>query len=208
MPFQPILPTWIALNGGTLTSPSGLTDSRTGQPFPGGGLNVGDYFDLTEQEANQLSDTAVGTLHSGRYRFVQIDSGATVANIATGTIGLIRNITGGSYSGPINYVTTYDQANNYLGLNQPRKVVFLCAVTTGQLPNQASGVFAFVQELGDANVFLNAAAVATVGAAVQITSAGTTTAASPTAATVGIATTVPAASAFVRTLMTEAVFQE
>jgi hypothetical protein len=207
MPQQQILPTWIALNAGTLTSPSGLTDPRTGQPFMAGGLNVGDWFDITESEALSLSKTSVGTLHSGRYRFVQIDSGATLANIKTGSIGLIRNLTGGSYSGPINYVTTGDQANNYLGLQQPRKVVFLCPVTAGQ--SLTSGVFAFVQELGDATVYLDAAAVTTIGAAVQILSTGlTTTAATPTTATVGIASQVPAATTLCRVELTAPAFQE
>jgi hypothetical protein len=206
MPNQQILPTWIALNGGTLTSPSGLTDSRTGLPFMAGGLNVGDYFDLTEGEANTLSKTSVSTLHEGRYRYVQIDSGATLANIKTGSIGLIRSLTGGSYSSGVNYVTTGDQANNYLGLLQPRKVVFLCPVTAGQ--SLTSGVFAFVQELGDASVYLDAAAVTTVGAAVQILSTGlTTTAATPTTATVGIASTVPAATTLCRVELTGPVFQ-
>jgi hypothetical protein len=93
MPQQQILPTWLpALNSGTLTSPTGLTDLRTGLPFAAGGLNIGDYFDLTDGEALALSNTTVGTLRGGRYRFVQIDSGATSANIKTGTIGLFRSL--------------------------------------------------------------------------------------------------------------------
>lgn len=205
MPQQQILPTWIALNGGTLTSPSGLTDQRTGLPYMAGGLNEGDYFDLTEGEANALSYTAVGTLHAGRYRYVQIDSGATLANIKTGSVGLMRNLTGGSYSNQYAYVTTGDQANNYLGLQQPRKVVFLCPVTAGQ--SLTSGVFAFVQENGDANVYLDAAAVTTIGAAVQILSTGlTTTAATPTTATVGIAAAAPVAASLCRTQLTEPIF--
>lgn len=209
MPNQQILPTWLALNGGTLTSPSGLTDSRTGLPFMAGGLNVGDWFDLTEPEANQLSNASVGTLHAGRYRYVQIDSGATASLIKTGAVGLIRSLAGGSYSdGGFNYVTTGDQANNYLGLLQPRKVVFLCPVTAGQSLTAGSGVFAFVQELGDATVYLDAAAVTTIGAAVNILSTGlTTTAATPSTATVGIASQVPAATSLCRVEMTTPSFQ-
>jgi hypothetical protein len=91
MPFQPIVPTWLAWNNGNFTSPTALTDVRTGQPFAAGGLNLGDFFDATNQEAFQGSYTTNGTLFSGRYRFVQVDSGATAANVKTGTVGYLRN---------------------------------------------------------------------------------------------------------------------
>jgi len=94
MPFQPIVPTWLAWNNGNFTSPTALTDLRTGQPFAAGGLNLGDWFDATTQEAFQGSYTTNGTLYSGRYRFVQVDSGATAANVKTGTVGYIKG--GGS----------------------------------------------------------------------------------------------------------------
>ena len=38
MPFQPIVPTWLAWNNGNFTSPTAITDFRTGQPFAAGGL--------------------------------------------------------------------------------------------------------------------------------------------------------------------------
>jgi hypothetical protein len=118
------------------TSPSGMTDLRTGLPYYAGGLVVGGYFDLTEAEAQ-----AVGpSLHWGRYRFVQVDSGATASNIKTGTIGLMKSLA----QGP-NFITSYD-----LGLNAAiRPVVFLAPLTSTQV---AAGVWAFVQELGDATV--------------------------------------------------------
>ena len=90
MPQQQIVPTWVAWNNANFTSPTALTDLRTGLPFAAGGLNLGDYFDATEQEANMASYTTNGTLHSGRYRFVQVDSGATAANVKTGTVGYVR----------------------------------------------------------------------------------------------------------------------
>jgi hypothetical protein len=90
MPFQPIVPTWLAWNNGNFTSPTGITDFRTGQPFAAGGLNLGDFFDATNQEAFQGSYTTNGTLFAGRYRFVQVDSGATAANVKTGTVGYLR----------------------------------------------------------------------------------------------------------------------
>jgi hypothetical protein len=89
MPLQQILPTWVALNNGNFTSPTGITDLRTGQPFAAGGLNLGDYFDVTNMEAAGATDTANGTLYEGRYRFVQVDSGATSGNVATGLVGYV-----------------------------------------------------------------------------------------------------------------------
>ena len=209
MPLQQILPTWIALNGGTFTSPTGLTDVRTGLPFAAGGLNIGDYFDVTDQEAAQLSSTSVGTLRSGRYRFVQIDSGATASFVATGTVGLLRNTTGGSYSSSVNYVTTTDQANTYLSDSLPRKVVFLCPVTSGQ--SLTTGVFTFVQELGLANVYVNTNNSGAIGGPLNVTSGVVTANSAATAATqatVGIAMATPAASTLVLTQLTAPAFQD
>jgi hypothetical protein len=62
----------------------------TGYPYEGGGLNLGDYFDLTNDEAATASYTTNGLLYSGRYRYVQVDSGATAANVKTGTVGYMR----------------------------------------------------------------------------------------------------------------------
>jgi hypothetical protein len=90
MPLQQILPTWLALNNANFPTASGIQDLRTGQDFPAGGLGLGDYFDTTEKEANNASYAANGLLHSGRYRLVQVDSGATVANVKTGTVGYAR----------------------------------------------------------------------------------------------------------------------
>jgi hypothetical protein len=91
MPFQPALPTWLAINNVNNSSPSGMTDPVTGFPYEGGGLNLGDYFDLTNDEAATASYTTNGILYSGRYRFVQVDSGATAANVKTGTVGFVRS---------------------------------------------------------------------------------------------------------------------
>ena len=149
MPLQPILPTWLALNGCNDTSASGQGDRRTGQPVNAGGLNQGDYFDLTNKEALQLSNTATGTLYNGRYRRVQVDSGATAANVKTGTIGLMPSLAVvgtnilGTKNPPMNIVTSYDQAiGNTVG--GVRQVVFLNSITPGN--------YGFVQELGTASV--------------------------------------------------------
>jgi len=90
MPYQPILPIWGGLNNANSPSATGLVDPVTLQQYNTGGLNAGDYFDLTEKEANDLSVSTVGLCHAGRYRYLQLDSGATAANVKTGTVGYLR----------------------------------------------------------------------------------------------------------------------
>lgn len=89
MPLTPSLPTWLAWNNGNFTSPTGLSDAYNGQPIAAGGLNLGAYFDATNEEAGNASYSVNGRLYAGRYRLVQVDSGATAANVKTGTIGYI-----------------------------------------------------------------------------------------------------------------------
>lgn len=141
MPFQPILPNWFAINACNDTSPTGLTDPRTGNPYFGGGLNLGDFFDLTEAEANALSYTTLPAvqLHAGRYRRVQVDSGATASNVKVGTVGLM----GSGQQPQLNRVTSYDK-----GIVGAHVVIFLNAITPGN--------FGFVQELGIASVLMGA----------------------------------------------------
>ena len=93
MPLTPSLPTWLAINNANFTSPTALTDPDSGQQIAAGGLNLGCYFDVTNGEASNASYATNGILYSGRYRLVQVDSGATAANVKTGTIGFLR--TGG-----------------------------------------------------------------------------------------------------------------
>src|ERR1700679_2738742 len=90
MPKIQALPTWLAWNNCNFTSPTGITDQATGQPIAAGGLNQGDYFDATNDEAASASFTTNGLLYNGRYRLVQVDSGATAANVKTGTVGYLR----------------------------------------------------------------------------------------------------------------------
>lgn len=89
MPLTPSLPTWLAWNNGNFTSPTGLSDAYNGQPVAAGGLNLGAYFDATNEEAGNASYAVNGRLYAGRYRLVQVDSGATAANVKTGTIGYL-----------------------------------------------------------------------------------------------------------------------
>lgn len=131
MPFQPIVPIFqLALNACNDTSASGFTDLRTGQPVNAGGLNLGDWIDPTESEANVLSYTTNGTLHAGRYRRIQVDSGATAANVKTGTIGYM--LAGGQPQ--LNLVTSYDKA-----IVGAHPVIFLNSITPGN--------YGFVQEV-------------------------------------------------------------
>lgn len=131
------------------SSPSGMTDLRTGLPYYAGGLIVGTYFDLTEAEAQALSQNVC---HEGRYRFVKVDSTATASNIKTGTIGLLSTLAN-QYSQQPNLVTSYDK-----GALNPRFYVFLSAVTSAQV---TAGAYIFVQELGTANVLAGASLTAT-----------------------------------------------
>jgi hypothetical protein len=62
------------------TSPTGLTDIRTGLTELGGGMNVGDFVDLTDAEAQSWSPN----LYAGRYRFVQLSTASTAANVVQG----------------------------------------------------------------------------------------------------------------------------
>lgn len=181
MPFQPILPTWLALNACNDTSASGLTDLRTGQSYQAGGLNNGDYFDLTNDEANSLCYPTNGVLYAGRFRRVKVDSGATAANVKTGTIGLMPSLAIQSSNGlggknpPMNIVTSYDQSIG--GVIRP--VVFLNTVTPGN--------YCFVQELGIATV-LGTASLQKAGPAVgdMINSATSGLVDDPTTQTMGV----------------------
>ena len=160
-----------ALNACNDTSNSGAIDTVTGQPVYGiTDWTTGQYFDLTNIEAVGVSDTLIGTLYEGRYRRVQVDSGATAANVKTGTIGLMSSLAAviqdGDPSGKptVNIVTSYDQS---IGGAVVRPVVFLNPITPGN--------FGFIQELGMATVLgksgLTAAAPA-VGDVIITTTSG------------------------------------
>jgi hypothetical protein len=203
MPFQPIVPTWLAVNAANDTSPSYFTDLRTGQPVLAGGLNLGDYFDLTNKEANQLSYSTNGVLYAGRYRRVQVDSGATAANVKTGTIGLmpslavVGNNPFGGKNPPCNIVTSYDQAIG--GADSLRPVVFLNSITPGN--------YGFVQELGIATVLFKTGLTGTPTIGGVVNSVATGLVDCPASATaivrtsVGLAIDLPASGAKSRILL-------
>jgi hypothetical protein len=138
MPLTPSLPTWLAINNANFTSSSGLTDPDSGQPVFAGGLNLGDYFDATNGEASNASYATNGKLYAGRYRLVQVDSGATAANVKTGTVGYLRaGGTSGTVTGVIitNAGTgatagTYTVAANY-GAGGSGAVIQVVVASTG-----------------------------------------------------------------------------
>ena len=206
MPQLQSLTTWLALNACNDTSPSGITDPVTGLTVYVGDMDGGVYIDLTELQANQLSDTAIGTLHAGRYRRVQVDSGATATNVVTGTIGLLRALpnAAGTPAYGLNIVTSFDQGL-WPGL---RQVVFLNPVTPGN--------WCFVQESGDANVLMASGATGSIGNILLAASGGagkaTVSSGSPTWATLptalGQAMTAPASSALCRVLLSLPLVQD
>jgi hypothetical protein len=72
----------VAYNGllAVYTSSTGLSDARTGMTEVGGGMNVGDYFDLDDLAAKQHNPG----VFTGRYRFVRLSTSAVAANVFRG----------------------------------------------------------------------------------------------------------------------------
>jgi hypothetical protein len=134
MPLQPIIPTWLALNACDDISPSGQASIVTGDPIFAGGLNAGDYFDLTEREANGLSFEQNGILHSGRYRRVQLHPDANTSTTNVGQLGFMVT----ALIPEVNVVTSVGN-----GING-RFVIFLNSITPGN--------YGFVQEAGIATI--------------------------------------------------------
>jgi hypothetical protein len=195
MPFNPTLPTWTGLNQANSSSSSGQTDLRTGLALQGGNLVPGDYFDLTEKEANAVSYTTTGTLHSGRYRWVQVDSAATAANVKTGTVGLLLA------NSSMNVVTSYDKGiGGAVTAGISRAVVFLNSITPGN--------WGFVQELGIASVLFNTTATGNAGTPVYAAATGLGTSSSTSAIVLGGAAETLAVSVIKKVVLTLPVVQD
>ncbi len=194
MPFNPTLPTWTNLNQANSSSSSGQTDTRTGLALQGGNLVLGDYFDLTEDEANNLSYTTTGTLHAGRYRWVQVDSAATAANVKTGTVGLLLS------NADMNIVTSYDKGiGGAVTAGISRAVVFLNSITPGN--------YGFVQELGLASVLFGGTASGNAGTPVYAAATGVGTSSSTSAIVLGGAAETLGTSAIKKVVLTLPVVQ-
>jgi len=73
------------LNAVNSTTATAASDPVTGTAIATG-TGAGLYFDVDDPTAASVSNTAIGLLYGGRYRMVQVDSGATVANVKPGTV--------------------------------------------------------------------------------------------------------------------------
>ena len=114
----------------------------------GGQDDLGKRLTIMDQDAADWSLAATGTLFGGIYQAVQVDSGATAANIFPGAAAYLLDTAtgGGNNSGSQGYVVT-DQAHalaTNLGCG-----VFLNAITPGN--------FGFIQISGKATVKYTAA---------------------------------------------------
>lgn len=160
--FTSYVPT--ALVGNNSPSPTLAAEAVTGLPIPTGAF-PGNVFYLTEAQASQLSQTVVNSAspsfacHAGWYMVVQVDAGATAANIKAGAIGAQKAIStsfSASQAGvPVQAVVTDGATaatNKTLSLNP---VVFLNAVTPGN--------YTIVQIAGDAHVLLAVSQTVVVG---------------------------------------------
>jgi len=180
------------------SSSSGMLDPRTNLPYVAGGLIVGTYMDVTEAEAQALSNNQC---HEGRYRFVQIDSTATQANIKQGTVGFMKTLALG-----VNFITSADKA---LTINC-RAAIFLQQPTSAQI---LAGCFLWVQESGDANVFTKtglANGAPAIGDIINATANGLVDDPATqnwTGPSIGIATTAPVSAGLVRVFMEQAPIQ-
>jgi hypothetical protein len=139
--------TQIGLFNVNSASPTFSAEAVTGLPLPTG-ANIGQRFYLDETQANAYTAgvAAINGVtikgHAGWYRTVQVDSGATAANVAFGYIGAQATLAKG-----VNVVTSADVALA-LGL---RPCVFLGVVTPGN--------YTIVQDQGDATVYSTNAGV-------------------------------------------------
>jgi hypothetical protein len=129
-------------------------ETTTQMPIPTGAVQ-GKRFYMSEALANQLS-SATQTCHEGWYRIVQVDSGATAANIAFGYIGAQLSVADGP-----DVVT---DASHVLTLGAD-PVVFLGAVTPGN--------WTIVQDAGTATIAVTASQNVAVGDILYSTAAGT-----------------------------------
>jgi len=138
--------------GGVLTAvPSGIS------AFQGAGLQLGDEIKIIDTEASNFSDTTVGTLYDGTYKYVQMDSSA-----ATFVLGQVLFWKVGATQTNENIVTNVESGSipDFAG------VLINPSVTAG------NGMF--IQTSGKATVKLRATLTNTVsaGSSLYMTAAG------------------------------------
>ena len=144
----------------------------TGTPISTGAV-VGESFYISKGQAAQLS-TVYYPVYAGWYRVVQVDTGATVANIVFGAIGGQANLTNTLLE---NNVT---DASNVLNLG-----IAPCVFLTGGLGLLVSGAtvpalaamtalnYTIVQDAGDASLLVEANQTVSKGSVLVSTSTGT-----------------------------------
>ena len=155
--FTSYIPT--SLVGVNSPSKTLAAEAVTGLPIPTGALPAKAFF-LSEKWANQLSASTINSAplmqcHAGWYMVVQVDSGATVANIKQGSQGAQLSLAAGRW-----VITDMSNALNQ-GINP---VIFLNAV--------AAGYYTIVQIGGDTNVRLAASQTVVVGSVLVSDSSG------------------------------------
>ena len=159
----------------------------TGTPIATGAV-PGESFFISAKQATQLS-TVYFPVYEGWYRVVQIDTGATAANVQFGSIGGQVTLAKGD-----NVVT--DQANVLKPGIAP--VVFLaggCGLLVSgafvpDLPLVTPGYYTIVQDAGDASVLLAANQAVSVGD-VLVGAAGVGTVTKPAATVLEVVNTLP-----------------
>lgn len=158
--FTSYIPT--SLVGVNSASKTLAAEVATGLPIPTGAL-PGKAFFLSEKWANQLSAVAINSApllqcHAGWYMIVQLDAGATAANVSQGSIGAQLSLAAGPSD-----MTDMSHALSQ-GINP---VVFLNAITPGY--------YSIVQIGGDATVQLAASQTTAVGSVLLSNSSGLVT---------------------------------
>jgi hypothetical protein len=151
-----------ALVGNNSLSKTLAAEVVTGLPIPTGAI-PGQAFFLSEKWANQLSAFSINSApllqcHAGWYMVVQLDAGATAANISQGAIGAQLSLAAGRSD-----LTDMSHALQQ-GINP---AIFLNAVTPGS--------WTIVQIAGDTSVQLAASQTTAVGSILLSNSVGLAT---------------------------------
>jgi hypothetical protein len=147
-----------ALNTANSTVQTGQAEPITGLELPSG-ATPGMWFDMTESEAQAYSNTTVGTLHAGRYQWVQLSASAVI----TGNGKLVRGqalFLVPSSSLPPQYVVTNVPPN---ATSFPASHIFLNTLNTGAFPVTPGNWF-FAQVVAPGRATVQMAATITAGA--------------------------------------------
>lgn len=141
------------LNAGASATASASTEAATGLQI-GTGVNVGDFIELTDAQALAFSKSANGTLYSGIYQKVQLDSGSVTAlNVGQALFWLASAAN-----------ATYIVTGNATGNAQDFAGVVIDPLMSITLP------YAWIQVNGKANVLFDTTPATALGDTVGVTS--------------------------------------